>query len=181
MRHDYFCSFAAVCITVFLISGCQESQPKKIGVVDVEKLFDYSNPAAEYRNHMKEVQGILQKGYNSLEAAWKDAPEETKKAVLTDGYSKLTEQLNIEEAQARNVILGIIQEECDRWRRKHNAEYVINKANFFSYKSEDDITDEILQTLNRREPIFSPLPTVNVIKRESTEPSGKENTKNHRK
>ena len=152
------------------LSACQNEPAQVIGVVDVERVLTESVPGKAAIAHLEQAKAVLQKGLKDLEEEWKEASDEEKRRVLTEGLTALNRQMAVEEQAARKVVADIMFEEIRGWRLTHKASYVIARQNLLDADKTVDVTDEILHAMASKTAKFDPLPTVNIKKRESALP-----------
>lgn len=170
--YDEQISAILFCEPLFLhsLSACQNESTKVIGVVDVERVLTESVPGKAALAHLEQAKAVLQKGLKDLEEEWKDASDEEKRRVLTEGLAALNRQMAVEEQAARKVVADIMLEEIRGWRLTHKASCVIARQNLLDADKTVDVTDEILHAMASKTATFAPLPTVNIKKRDSAQP-----------
>lgn len=152
-----------------------------VGVVNVETILQKSVPAEAARKHLQQAKEILQKGMDDLEKEWKNAPEEERRRVLSEGLTALNRQMAIEENAANQVVLKIMQEECAKWRKDRKATMVIARQNILDADANVDITDTILKAMEKRVAHFADLPKVDVKDRKDVKKEEKKEDKKEEK
>ena len=167
-------SLAAVC-------GCQEStsqtatQAPKIPAVvtmDMDRLLAESEPGKKMDAHLKEVQAVLQKGYNDLEETFKDAPDPEKKRIYAEGLAKLNRQMEVERQAAIQVVHAVLVDEIEKWRASNGVSLVIPRNVVLAGNWEaTDYTTPIMDAANNRTVKFADLPVVSIKPREQAEPA----------
>ncbi len=76
---------------------------------------------------------------------------------------------NVRKNAANGRVMGLLQEECEKWRATKKAVAVTSKQNLLASDAGADITAEIVAAMNARVLEFKPLPAVQVKKREGSE------------
>ena len=164
MKYGISVLLLACCLA---LTACESTpQPGPVtGVVDVERVLRESSPAKDARKHLEEARAVLQKGMDALQEEWKDAPEAERHKAVAEGLAALSRQMAAEEAAANAVVMKLLREECEKWRATHKALAVASRQNLLAVDAGADITTEIVAAMNARSPEFSPLPAVQVTKR----------------
>lgn len=163
-----------------MLTGCegdespQAEEKALVGVVDVQKIMQQSVPAKAAAQHLQEARAVLQKGLKDLEEKWKDAPENEKRRVLTEGVVTLNRQMAREDAAAKQIVGQIMQEECAKLRAEQKLTFVVARQTLIDADSQTDITDNVLKAMETRVAQFPPLPKVDVKDRPAPEPKAEE-------
>ncbi|MCR5814708.1 MAG: hypothetical protein K6G15_09480 [Desulfovibrio sp.] len=130
-----------------------------------------SSPAQAARKHLEEARNVLQKGLQSLEEEWKDAPEDERRKVLAEGLAALQQRMAVEENLANRQVMALLEEECEKWRATHKAVSVVSRQSLLAADNATDITPEIVAAMNARVLEFPAQPFVQVKKREDSKGS----------
>lgn len=158
---------AAVLALGLLIPFCAStSLATEIAVIDAAKIFADSNPAKAGEAHLKQVQDILQKGMNDLQAMYK-GQENTPAAQqdIAQAYNALNQQMAIERQAVQNVLNALLVESVKEWRAK-NSKYdvVLNSQIILDYTSKADVTSAVLKIYNTKKTQFADLPQITINK-----------------
>ena len=135
-----------------------------IAVIDVAKVFASSLPAEKARTHLAEVQKVLKKGLDDVVALYADrvaAPEAQQ--AIAQARNLLQQQLNVEQQAADAVIRNLLTEVTNDWVKDHDElDLVLTRQQVVFAKKEHDITDQLIEKMNTKEPVFPDLPKVNI-------------------
>lgn len=147
-------------------SATTSTKPKsKIVVVNTAKLLNDSAPAKAALKHIEAVAGVLQKGYNDLEAFHKkniNLPQTQQ--LLRDNLAALQRHLEVEKQDALAVVNQLVVETTKEYRDEQGFELVVGEHLLLAWDDALDITDAIMAILNTKEPKFADLPKVSINK-----------------
>lgn len=153
-----------ICFAALFAAGIASAT--EIAYVDTDKLMKSSIPGRLGRNHLIEVQKVLQQGLNSL-IKYYEGKENTPEARrnIADGRMKVEQQMAIEQQAVMNIIQKEMEAATKAWRAK-NPKYdiVVSKGALLDANPALDKTKEVMIELDNRKPTFPPLPKVNVNK-----------------
>ena len=133
-----------------------------IAVLDVEKVLKESKASELGRAHLAEAKKRLQAGWEELQKTWAKMPEKERNNVYAKGLQALNMQMANEEAAANQVVLALMRQKAQEWRKNSSCQYVIAKQNFIDAADSADITKEVIALMDKETPKFAELPTVKV-------------------
>ncbi|WP_291438964.1 OmpH family outer membrane protein [Desulfovibrio sp.] len=155
--------FAALGLLCILLTGCLNfSDPPKVGVVDVDRVLRESRAAHAAAKHLDAVRQRLNAGWNELQKAYAAAPPKEREQALVQGLRALRNQMALEEAAARQVVVNHMQAEAARWRESYKAQMVLTRSGLLDAAPGMDITGTVMEAMNLHEPAFAALPTVHI-------------------
>ena len=157
----------AIVLVSLLCGGCRQEECSQaampvIAVLDVEKVLKESKASEMGRAHLAEAKKRLQAGKAELWKTWAKMPEEERKEVYAKGLQALDKQMANEEAAANQVVLMLMRQKAQEWRKNSSCQYVMVKQNFIDAAESVDITHEVIALMNKETPQFADLPTVTV-------------------
>ena len=157
----------AIVLVSLLCGGCRQEECSQaatpvIAVLDVEKVLKESKASEMGRAHLAEARKRLQTGKAELWRTWGKMPDEERKEVYAKGLQALDKQMDNEEAAANQVVLTLMKQKAQEWRKNSSCQYVIAKQNFIDAAESVDITNEVIALMNKETPQFAELPTVKV-------------------
>ena len=131
--------------------------------VDMQKVLTQSEPGRQAAAHLEEVRKVLQKGFDELKEAHKNAPEEERNKIYADGLARLNRQMALEQQSALSAVNDVVVEEIEKWRQKNGMSLVISRAAVITGDFvKADYTNTILSAVNKRQVEFADLPVVKV-------------------
>ena len=138
-----------------------------VAVVDVERIFRESTPGRAGEAHLQQVLGILQKGLDDLHGIYQGMEDSAEaRAALREGQAALERQLAAERLAMRQILTTHLEKVIQAWfiakAQDFGARAVAPASIFFAYSPVLDITDTIMQEMNREKPTFPALPSVTV-------------------
>ncbi len=151
------CTLLGLC----LMLGAGQALAADVVVVDSAKVFAESAPGKAGAKHLQDVQKVLQKGLDDLQAMYQ-GKEESKEAQqdILKGYQALQQQMAVEQQAVAQVLDKLLLEEVQKWRAKNKDKVVLNKQITLDADPKADITQTILTEMNKRTAKFADLPTV---------------------
>ena len=157
-------------IIFFMAIFCaSQAYGSEIRYVDAGKLLSESRPAQAARHHLGEARKVLEQGYEDLGKAWEKSKD--KDRVLREGLEALNAQMRAEEQAALGVVARIMKEEISAWRKANNVDLVIARQDLLDASEELDVTQAIMESMDRREAAFAELPKVTVKEPEPAAPA----------
>lgn len=156
---------------VFLI-GCVESShgEEHPHVVDIEKVLIQSNAAHLGREHIKKAQAALENGYNRLAKELANLPEEQRQKEIQEAARALTQQLELEKAAVTRVVNNLMLEAIRSYRIDKGIASIFPRQFVLDIDNKYDITDQIINFMNTKKPVFGALPVVQVNKQPTAKP-----------
>ena len=157
----------AIVSVSLLCGGCRQEEGSQaatpvIAVLDVEKVLKESKASEMGRAHLAEARKRLQTGKAELWKTWGKMPDEERREVFAKGLQALDKQMANEEAAANAVVLTLMHQKAQEWRKNSSCQYVIAKQNFIDAAESVDITNEVIALMDKETPQFAELPTVKV-------------------
>ena len=155
--------FTVLGLLCIFLTGCLNfDDPPRVGVVDVDRILRESRAAQAAVRHLDAVRQRLDAGWNELQKTQSAAPSAEREQTLTQGLNTLRRQMALEEAAARQVVVNHMQTEVARWRESTKAQMVLPRNGMLDAAPGMDITETILDAMNKHDPAFASLPTVHV-------------------
>lgn len=156
---------------VFLI-GCVESAhgEEHPHVVDIEKVLIQSNAAHLGREHIKKVQTVLENSYNEIVKELANIPEEQRQKEIQEAAGALTQQLELEKAAVTRVVNNLMLEAIRSYRIDKGIASIFPRQFVLDIDNKYDITDQIINFMNTKKPVFGALPVVQVNKQPTAKP-----------
>lgn len=133
--------------------------------VDVNVILQKSRPARDAVAHLEKVRATLQQGYDKLAASQKDKKEiaeEARKRDLARAQALLQNQMNLETAAARKIVLEALANACEAWGKEHPTLWLVPRGNVLAAPAADDVTPDILKRMESQQVSFPALPTVTI-------------------
>lgn len=133
--------------------------------VDVNVILQKSRPARDAAAHLEKVRATLQQGYDKLAASQKDKKdiaEEARKMDLARAQALLQNQMNLETAAARKIVLEALAKTCEAWGREHPTLWLVPRGSVLAAPAADDVTPDILKRMESQQVTFPALPTVTI-------------------
>lgn len=133
--------------------------------VDVNVILQKSRPARDAAAHLEKVRATLQQGYDTLAASQKDKkeiPEEARKRDLARAQALLQNQMNLETAAARKIVLEALAKTCEAWGKEHPTLWLVPRGSVLAAPAADDVTPDILKRMESQQVTFPALPTVTI-------------------
>lgn len=158
-------------IFIFLI-GCVEKTQGEVHphVVDIEKVLIQSNAAHLGREHIKKAQAALENGYNRLAKELANLPEEQRQKEIQEAARALTQQLELEKAAVTRVVNNLMLEAIRSYRIDKGIASIFPRQFVLDIDNKYDITDQIINFMNTKKPVFGALPVVQVNKQPTVKP-----------
>lgn len=133
--------------------------------VDVNVILQKSRPARDAAAHLEKVRATLQQGYDTLAASQKDKKdiaEEARKRDLARAQALLQNQMNLETAAARKIVLEALAKTCEAWGKEHPTLWLVPRGSVLAAPAADDVTPDILKRMESQQVTFPALPTVTI-------------------
>ena len=133
--------------------------------VDVNVILQKSRPARDAAAHLEKVRATLQQGYDTLAASQKDKKdiaEEVRKMDLARAQALLQNQMNLETAAARKIVLEALAKTCEAWGKEHPTLWLVPRGSVLAAPAADDVTPDILKRMESQQVTFPALPTVTI-------------------
>ena len=133
--------------------------------VDVNVILQKSRPARDAAAHLEKVRATLQQGYDTLAASQKDKKdiaEEARKMDLARAQALLQNQMNLETAAARKIVLEALAKTCEAWGKEHPTLWLVPRGSVLAAPAADDVTPDILKRMASQQVTFPALPTVTI-------------------
>ena len=133
--------------------------------VDVNVILQKSRPARDAAAHLEKVRATLQQGYDTLAASQKDRKdiaEEARKMDLARAQALLQNQMNLETAAARKIVLEALAKTCEAWGKEHPTLWLVPRGSVLAAPAADDVTPDILKRMESQQVTFPALPTVTI-------------------
>ena len=151
--------FLSAAITVLSSSVCQAA-PEVVSV-DMQRIMVESKPGKQAAEHLKQVQQVLQKGFDALREKHAKAPEAERNKIYAEGLAVLNRQMDVERQAATQAVHVVVVEEIEKRRRKNGVLPVIPRNVVITGDfNKADYTNTILSAVNRRTVKFAELPRV---------------------
>lgn len=151
-------------VAVLLWGGTPWAAPL-LKSVDVNVILQSSRPARDAAAHLEKVRATLQQGYDTLAASQKDKkdiPEEARKRDLARAQALLQNQMNLETAAARKIVLEALAKTCEAWGKEHPTLWLVPRGSVLAAPAADDVTPDILKRMESQQVTFPALPTVTI-------------------
>ncbi|WP_300802786.1 OmpH family outer membrane protein [uncultured Desulfovibrio sp.] len=133
--------------------------------VDVNVILQKSRPARDAAAHLEKVRATLQQGYDTLAASQKDKKdiaEEARKMDLARAQALLQNQMNLETAAVRKIVLEALAKTCEAWGKEHPTLWLVPRGSVLAAPAADDVTPDILKRMESQQVTFPALPTVTI-------------------
>ena len=133
--------------------------------MDVNVILQKSRPARDAAAHLEKVRATLQQGYDTLAASQKDKKdiaEEARKMDLARAQALLQNQMNLETAAARKIVLEALAKTCEAWGKEHPTLWLVPRGSVLAAPAADDVTPDILKRMESQQVTFPALPTVTI-------------------
>ena len=133
--------------------------------VDVNVILQKSRPARDAAAHLEKVRATLQQGYDTLAASQKDKKdiaEEARKMDLARAQALLQNQMNLETAAARKIVLEALAKTCEAWGKEHPTLWLVPRGSVLAAPAADDVTPDSLNRTESQQGTFPALPTVTI-------------------
>lgn len=133
--------------------------------VDVNVILQKSRPARDAAAHLEKVRATLQQGYDTLAASQKDKKdiaEKARKMDLARAQALLQNQMNLETAAARKIVLEALAKTCEAWGKEHPTLWLVPRGSVLAAPAADDVTPDILKRMESQQVTFPALPTVTI-------------------
>ncbi len=147
-------------------ADCGAALADSVAVVDTARIFKSSKPGKAAEEHMRKVRSVLLKGLNDLQEAYKGR-ENTPEGVdaLREGQAALERQLAVERQAVSQVLAATLENVIRVWVGV-NKQYdvVLSKDMVLGSNRRADVTDSILNDMDKENPQFPDLPKVTVSK-----------------
>ena len=133
--------------------------------VDVNVILQKSRPARDAAAHLEKVRATLQQGFDTLAASQKDKKdiaEEARKMDLARAQALLQNQMNLETAAARKIVLEALAKTCEAWGKEHPTLWLVPRGSVLAAPAADDVTPDILKRMESQQVTFPALPTVTI-------------------
>lgn len=164
-------------LAVVLLDGGMPWAAPLLKSVDVNVILEKSRPARDAAAHLEKVRAALQQGYDKLAASQKDKKdiaEEARKRDLARAQALLQNQMNLETAAARKIVLEALAKACEAWGKEHPTLWLVPRGNVLAAPAADDVTQDILKRMESQQVSFPALPTVTIT--DDPDAAGKEIT-----
>jgi Skp family chaperone for outer membrane proteins len=130
------------------------------GVVDVERARRESKAGRAAVAHLEEVRQRLRQGLDDFQKSVENEPRGDEAAAKAK--RQLEERLRLYEAAAWGVVNAMLSREAENWLRSHPGALVVARQSLLASDGELDITAELIAAMDATDPVFAPLPVVNV-------------------
>ena len=153
-----------LCVLAFFNGAAQAAG---LAVVDVDRIFRESAPGKAGETHLGQVRDILQKGLDELRGFYKGKEDTAEaRAALRDGQAALEQQFAADHLAVRQVLSATLAKVILAWFAANAQGTAISAvapaSAFFAYNPALDVTDAVMQEMDKEKPAFHPLPTVSV-------------------
>ena len=152
-------------LAAVLLWGGTPWAPPLLKSVDVNVILQKSRPARDAAAHLEKVRATLQQGYDTLAASQKDKKdiaEEARKMDLARAQALLQNQMNLETAAARKIVLEALAKTCEAWGKEHPTLWLVPRGSVLAAPAADDVTPDILKRMESQQVTFPALPTVTI-------------------
>jgi Skp family chaperone for outer membrane proteins len=190
MRSRPWALLLLVLVAVAVVAGCLDSQGKLfsvertkggggdgaapyLAVVSIERVMRDSKAGKAGAAHLEAAKANLQKGWHELQAAAEDEPNEQRRQTLVRGLATLQRQVRAEEAAMRGLVRDVMVAEIRLYRQEHpNIMAVVSRETLLDAATELDITQAVIDSMDKREVTFPSLPEVTIQSAGAAEETG---------
>ncbi len=171
-----FLSAGAVTAMLALLAGCNEKKQEQkptpqFGVVQISKLFQESRIGKAGFERLAALE-------NQAQSTLKDALDAMEKARAEDNAEELAniernvqkrvaymqEIIRQDQEHVGNVIQTVMKNVFERYSKEHGLFGIFSEESMVSASPEADITSHIMQELEKVEPAFGDLPSLELPK-----------------
>jgi len=144
--------FLMAMLSMLVLTGCigSLSNESVIGVVDTARVFRDSDAGKEGFKYLETVQAEMQAKLNILQMKLKKDPENKKVAQkLQETYLSFQQRIGAEQQKVITLLNDASQRVLDSYRAKNSLLIIISSEATLSYGEAVDITDGVIEELNK--------------------------------
>lgn len=136
---------------------------KGIAVVNVQRIFKDSAPAAQGRAHLEQVKASLNEGVVAINGVYGDKGSHPSQGALQQGLQRLNLQYQAEEQSVNKSVADVLALTARDWLKQHPDTVVLPSTSVLAYSTQNDITDDLSSRMENINPVFGDVPSVTVI------------------
>ena len=170
-----FLSAVALAAMLTCLVGCEEKQVQKpapqFGVVQINKLFQDSRLGKAGLARVSELemkaQGVLKEALDAMERARAENKEEELALIersVQEHVAFMQEVIRQDQAHVGNVIQTAMKNVFEKYSKEHGLFGIFSEENMLSASPEADITKQIMGELDKVEPSFGDMPSLELPK-----------------
>ena len=171
-----FLSAVAITAMLALLAGCNEKKQEQkpvpqFGVVQISKLFQDSRIGKAGFERLseleKQAQGTLKVALDAMEKARAEDKAEELARIERDVQERVAymqEVIRQDQEHVGNVIQTVMKNVFERYSKEHGLFGIFSEESMVSASPEVDITAQIMQELEKVEPAFGDLPSLELPK-----------------
>ena len=171
-----FLSAIAITAMLALLSGCNEKKQDQkpvpqFGVVQMSKLFQDSRIGKAGFERLsdleKQAQGTLKDALDAMEKARAEGNADELASIernVQDRVAYMQEVIRQDQEHVGNVIQTVMKNVFDRYSKEHGLFGIFSEESMVSASPEANITSQILTELDKVEPAFGDLPSLELPK-----------------
>lgn len=144
---------------------------KGIAVVNVQRIFKDSAPAAQGREHLEQVKVSLNEGADAINAVYGEKGSHPSQGALQQGWQRLNLQYQAEEQSVNKSVADVLATTARDWLKEHPDTVVLPSTSVLAYGPQADMTSEMIARMENVKPTFGDVPRVTVTAPE--EPAAK--------
>ena len=171
-----FLSAVAIAAMLALLAGCNEKKQEQkplpqFGVVQISKLFQDSRVGKAGFERLaeleKQAQAELKQSLDAMEKARAEGKAEELERIerkVQEHVAYMQEVIRQDQEHVGNVIQTVMKNVFDRYSKEHGLFGIFSEESMVSASPEADITGKIMQELEKVEPAFGALPSLELPK-----------------
>ena len=171
-----FLSAVAIAAMLALLAGCNEKKQEQkplpqFGVVQISKLFQDSRVGKAGFERLaeleKQAQAELKQSLDAMEKARAEGKAEELERIerkVQEHVAYMQEVIRQDQEHVGNVIQTVMKNVFDRYSKEHGLFGIFSEESMVSASPEADITAQIMQELEKVEPTFGGLPSLELPK-----------------
>ena len=171
-----FLSAVAIAAMLALLAGCNEKKQEQkplpqFGVVQISKLFQDSRVGKAGFERLaeleKQAQAELKQSLDAMEKARAEGKAEELERIerkVQEHVAYMQEVIRQDQEHVGNVIQTVMKNVFERYSKEHGLFGIFSEESMVSASPEVDITAQIMQELEKVEPAFGDLPSLELPK-----------------
>ena len=171
-----FLSAITITAMLALLAGCNEKKQEQkpapqFGVVQMSKLFQDSRIGKAGFERLseleKQAQGTLKEALDAMEKARADDKADELASIernVQERVAYMQEVIRQDQEHVGNVIQTVMKNVFERYSKEHGLFGIFSEESMVSASPEADITSQIMQELEKVEPAFGNLPSLELPK-----------------
>ena len=171
-----FLSAVAIAAMLALLAGCNEKKQEQkplpqFGVVQISKLFQDSRVGKAGFERLaeleKQAQAELKQSLDAMEKARAEGKAEELERIerkVQEHVAYMQEVIRQDQEHVGNVIQTVMKNVFDGYSKEHGLFGIFSEESMVSASPEADITSQIMKELEKVEPAFGDLPSLELSK-----------------